>query len=402
MVLLVLGNAIVCANEMGNPSDPFAAIFGGMTSATHGTSYAGKVFDPLTTRGRSGSVLPTIREARLHQSSGADDAPEITHETVITPTPNGGMEYEAGPILSDPNCEGELCDDCDLETCPGVCSPLGSEWDLCGMDDQCVPLCLPRFQHLAIFAGVHGFKGPRDGGLSSNFGFQEGVQIGGRAPLLPWPYLAYQLGYQAAQSRLHGDMASYSETARRQHLATAGLFHRRQVGLQWGVVYDLMQDDLVEDLDFWQVRGEISLVGPRGGEIGFWTAVHTNDEGSIFGDQRLSTFEAVDQYVLFYRWHFFDCGEARLWGGMTDYNDGLFGGDFLLPIDDRWSLQGGFNYLIPEEDDIPDGLIQESWNLSINLVWHFGCDGCTSHSSPYRPLMNVVDNGTMFLDRITP
>ncbi|MBN1852254.1 MAG: hypothetical protein JW829_06000 [Pirellulales bacterium] len=422
IALFVVGNSAAFAEGTGHSRDPFSAIFGGVLPASTGTSYAGQVFNPLTSRGRAGSVMPAIREARLHRTSEIAYGPEManqdepgpTHETVITPIPDGSVEYESDPIFSGPDCDCdgglEPCDECGLDPCSDPCTGcfpgLGSEWDICGGADECIPLCLPRFQYLAIFAGVHGFKGPRDTGWGNNFGFQEGVQVGGRAPLLPWPHIGYQLGYQTTQSRLHGDLATLSETSRNQHLATAGIYHRRKVGLQWGVVYDLMRDDLVQDLDFSQIRAEMSLVGPRGGEIGVWTAIHTNDSGyeNIFGEQYRTTlnFRAVDQYVLFYRWHFFDCGEARLWGGMTDNNDGLFGGDFLLPIDDRWSLQGGFNYLIPEEDVLPDSAIRESWNIGINLVWHFGCNGCTSHSSPYRPLFNVVDNGTMLIDQIHP
>jgi len=131
------------------------------------------------------------------------------------------------------------------------------------------------------------------------------------------------------------------------------------------------------------------------------TAVHTsNDESYLFLDYYPFLCRVVDQYAIFYRWHFVDCGEARLWGGMTDREDGLFGGEFLLPIDDRWSIQGGFNYLIPQEDSLPNGPVQESWNISLNLVWHFGCNGCTSHHSPYRPLFHVVDNGSMMIDQL--
>ena len=44
----------------------------------------------------------------------------------------------------------------------------------CDDVDECIPLCLPRFRHLSLFAGVHAFKGPRDNGFANNFGFQQG------------------------------------------------------------------------------------------------------------------------------------------------------------------------------------------------------------------------------------
>ena len=414
ITVILLGDAAVLAQGRNARGDSFSAIMNGPLAGSDGTSYAGRVYNPLTTRGRAGSVMPVFREARLRQAGEVEYEPGTVHETIVTPAPDMGVEYESeyesGPVFSDPGCDCDggcdTCDECGLGGGCGTCDEcgcgLGREWDVCDEADECVPLCLPRFRHLSLFAGVHAFKGPRDNGFANNFGFQQGINVSGRAPFLRRSYIGYQLGYQATQSRLHGDLVTLSETTRRQHLVTAGLFHRRQVGLQWGVVYDLMRDDLVQDLDFSQIRAELSLIGPRGGEIGFWTAIHANDAGYLIDGQLQFTFQAADQYQLFYRWHFVECGEARLWAGMTNHNDGLFGGEFLLPIDDRWSFQGGFNYLIPEQDALPDSAIQESWNIGINLVWHFGCDGCSSHSSPFRPLFNVVDNGTMFIDQTSP
>ncbi len=310
--------------------------------------------------------------------------------------------------FSEPGCGvGGACD-CGEPTC-GICEPTCGVVDGCGScvgrpgpDYWCFPVCLPRFKELTFWGGVHGFRGPRDfsiapggqvGRSDSNFGFQEGVNIGGRAPLfgLFFPQISYQLGYQAVQSRLSGTTSSTDD--RSQQFVTAALFRRVSRGLQFGVAWDLMEDDLDINADFHQIRTEISLKSPLGREIGFWSATHVNDTeiGGI-------TYQSVDQYLLFYRWHFRNGGEGRLWGGGTDDNEGLFGGEFEVPLNDRWSLQSGFNYLITDQDEGPSGVSEESWNVGMNLVWHYGCTARQARNNPFRPLFNVANNGLMFID----
>ncbi len=270
-----------------------------------------------------------------------------------------------------------------------------------GPDYWCFPVCLPRFKDLSVWSGVQGFRGPRDFAQvgnnqrsDSNFGFHEGVNISGRAPFvgLLFPQLSYQLGYQAVQSRLHGTATSTDD--RSQQFVTAGLFRRVNTGIQYGVVWDLMEDDLDTDVTLQQIRGEISLKSPQGREVGFWFTSSTDDDTSLG-----VVYETVDQYAAFYRWNFGNGYESRLWGGATGDSEGLFGGDFYAPLSNRWSLQTGFNYLITDVADGLTGVSQESWNIGINLVWHLGNTAKRGSRSPYRPMFAVADNGWMFVDR---
>jgi len=154
----------------------------------------------------------------------------------------GGCSSEVGCGMADPSCgfEGPGCGlaepgcglgepSCGLEnTDCGSC--VGSP----GKDYWCFPVCLPRFKDLSVWGGVHGFRGPRDFSnqrSDSNFGFQEGINISGRAPLvsLLFPQLSYQLGYQGVQSRLSGTATSTEK--RNQHFVTGGLFRRVKTGL---------------------------------------------------------------------------------------------------------------------------------------------------------------------------
>jgi hypothetical protein len=259
-----------------------------------------------------------------------------------------------------------------------------------------VPLVLyvPPIQELTVFGGVQAFKGALDEGRDrGNFGFHGGVNAGGRMSWLPFQGLAYQIGYQATQSKLHGDDATNSADGHTQQFITAGLFHRKQVGLQYGVVYDVLRDERQVSADFGQVRGLISVVNPRGREIGFMFSTATNE--TAIGNR---VYDAVDQYLLFYRIHGPSGGEFRVFGGFDEDNMGILGGDLDIPLTCRMSLQTGFSYLIPEEDAQGIGAEEEAWNLGMNLVWHYGKRAKQSYRSIYRPLFNVADNGTMFID----
>ena len=118
-----------------------------------------------------------------------------------------------------------------------------------------------------FWGGVQGFRGPRDfvagaaptSRSDSNFGFHEGLNISGRAPIVGrlFPQLSYQLGFQAFQSRLSGTVDNGDD--RGQQFITAGLYRRVCSGVQFGLVYDYMNDDLDEDMSLSQIRYEVSL-----------------------------------------------------------------------------------------------------------------------------------------------
>jgi hypothetical protein len=300
--------------------------------------------------------------------------------------------------VCDPACG--VCDPaCGIaEPSCGVATDCGSSVGIPGPEYWCFPVCLPRLKDFSMWAGVQGFRGPRDfipnGRSDSNFGFHEGFNLSGRAPLVSmlFPELSYQFGYQAFQSRLAGTVDTAED--RGQQFITAGLYRRVNQGFQFGVVWDYMYDDLDEAMSLNQVRYEMSIKTPRSREIGFWGASSTNDS---FSDG--VNYSTVDQYALFYRWNFRDGYQGRLWGGASGDGEGLFGADFYAPLNDRWSVQTGFNYLIPDQADGPEGVSQESWNIGINLVWHIGRSARQGARSPFRPLFPVADNGWMFVDQ---
>jgi hypothetical protein len=71
----------------------------------------------------------------------------------------------------------------------------------------------------------------------------------------------------------------------------------------------------------------------------------------------------------------------------------------LLPVGDRFSVQTGFTYLIPNAKNGEEGASQEAWNISLGLVWHWDRQARKCFSNCYRPLFDVANNGTLIVDR---
>jgi hypothetical protein len=288
-------------------------------------------------------------------------------------------------------CEpGCGCSGCDDPAC-NDCLAVGP-----GDPESChsIRLRVPKWQELAVFAGVQGFKGPYDQDRdASNFGFHEGFNAGYK---IPYTYMGYQIGYQAAQSDLNGDEDLPSGHSHTQHFTTLGLYRRCQDGLQFGSAWDVLADRRHHARTFHQIRNELSWIDCGIHEIGVSATVGIMDHEDQ--DDEDITWEATDQYLLFYRIHGKTCGEGRIYGGWTDDSDGILGADMLLPVHDRWSVQTGFTYMIPDARDGVDGAQEEAWNINLALVWHWDCRARKSHDNPYRPLFNVANNGYMIID----
>lgn len=268
----------------------------------------------------------------------------------------------------------------------GVCQSLG------------VPLMLyvPPIREFTIDGGVHAFKNPLDAGRDrGNFGLNLGVNAGGQMTWLGLPNLGYQIGARTASSQLHGDSTLGTSSSHTQTFVTAGLFRRRAVGLQYGLVYDMLNDERQGTMDFGQIRGLISVTNPRGHELGFqFTSETTNSQFNGV------TYQPLDQYLFFYRMHGCQGGEFRVKAGFDSDSKGILGADFSVPLTDRWSLETGFTYVIPEEDVAGLGAQEEAWNVGMNMVWHYGCRAKKSYHSQFRPMFRVADNGSMIIDNL--
>jgi hypothetical protein len=321
--------------------------------------------------------------------------------------PYGEMSGSYGDGCSDPCGCGSACEPgCGCE--PGCSCEPGCTCDNCnnrdlfcigpGDDESChtVRLRWPKWQEVTVFAGAQGFKGPYDQERDSgNFGFNEGFNIGAK---VPYAELGYQFGMRNVHSQLNGDKDTGIDESHFQTFATAGLFHRSCEGLQFGVVWDALNDERYHSRQFHQLRSEISILN-CGHEFGFTGSFGTNDHRLEDENDEDIFFEASDQYLLFYRLHGCNGGEGRLFAGFNDDSDGIVGSDMLIPIGDRFSVQSGFTYLIPNERNGTAGATQEAWNIGMGLVWHWDRQARKSFDNCYRPFFNVADNGSLIVDQ---
>jgi len=347
----------------------------------------------------AGKVRRTSGYVPLHEHSerivgddhySADEVfEEVPGEIVVE-------ESDGGHPLYVPETEAEMFFDDDCDACGG-----------CG---NCVDCCLipcPPWGSLQAWVGTVGFTGPLNVGGTASFGFQEGINFGSRLPWGILPEIGWQVGVRFTQSDLSG--SNLTDTNRNQTFLTAGLFRRVDQGLQFGVAFDLLQENWYGQADLTQVRGELAWVYRARTEYGVWWAVGGRERAPVANvpsspgvDAALNAiWQPTDLYAGYIRRYFGTCdhGQARVFAGGSGAGDGLLGADAMLPMTDRWSFQAGFTYLIPEQSagNGPDaGYTQESWNLGVSLVW---IPGRPSSKNAFRPLMAVADNGSFLVNR---
>lgn len=247
-----------------------------------------------------------------------------------------------------------------------------------------------------IFVGAHAFKSAPDLAANSNFGFHEGFNAGG--PLGdPWG-IGWQFGFRAAHSDFSGMRVVdyYDPGNRNQFFLTTGLFRRQlECGLQWAVVFDYLHDNYYASADLQQLRTEMSWKFPCQHELGFWGAFMTGDDRYDYGRGTQRNFRDVeprDLYAFFYR-KSWDCGgEGRIYGGFTGQGDGLMGVDLLVPVGQSFGVEAGFCYLAPKHKNSPQGLQNESWALTISLIWYPVRGNACALADPFRPVLPVADN----------
>lgn len=323
-------------------------------------------------------------------------SPGVGTETAFAP-PGWAMGDEAGCgpagcatcALAGVGCEPEI-----VPGCGGGCSwGYGPGWH-------------PGWWLLrrsSLWAGVHGFKGPLDFGRNGNFGLHEGVDLG--VPLGGPFGVGVQVGFQALHSNFEGDqtLGALRTADRNQIFFTGGLFRRAVcAGFQWGVVVDVLHDSYYDVIDLTQLRTELAWVFPSGWELGYWGAYGTSNDNLILPNQQiLFQAEPTDQFLFYVRRYLPEGGEGRFWVGFSSAGDGLLGGELNVPLGRCWAIENRLGYLIarqgPNDPNHP-GQAEESWGLSMHLVWYPGRPARAQQFDPFRPLIPVADNATFMTD----
>ncbi len=343
-----------------------------------------------------------VRRAAHGEILSVDDRPTIAADSIIQ---SDGYGCDCGQCLGEPTCGWEA--GCGVEA--------GCDAAACGDDflSLCLPILRINWCNYEFFGGVSGFTGPANfAGVSVNdpdlrsgtgsFGFFEGLNSGRSLRPLGLD-LALQAGVRAAQSNLSA--AAFTDESRNQVFVTGGLFRRVDFGLQYGLVVDYLYDDWWFRNDLVQLRGELSWNDSCGHEFGYQFMAGVNDSSgqtSVFDIagaelNRIVGFEAVDQHRFFFRGQTAGGGEYQAFAGGTGSSDGLIGLTMTSAMRNRLALQGGAAYLIPSEGRRSGGFENESWNLSMGIVFRPG--GGSFGRGYSRPLFDVADNGTFMVDR---
>ena len=272
------------------------------------------------------------------------------------------------------------------------------------------------YRDFTASVGVTSFTNPTDLGINGNYGVNEylnwampfwnafgvGWQIGARG---------VQTNFQPATLTVNGQ--SWTKGSRDQVFVTTGFFTRafEGRGLQGGAVYDYLSDGWYTDVNVAQIRSELSYVWGYH-EIGYWGAHNVTEQLGIFTprSRNLVTGTTLDLYTGFYRLHFGDANEWRVWGGASGNGDGIVGSSMRAPMSRSFALEGTFTYLIPKQSE--RALVRDidanvtygpaAWNVSVNLVYYPAGRSRRSLASPYRPLFDVADNGSMIRSLILP
>ncbi len=154
------------------------------------------------------------------------------------------------------------------------------------------------------------------------------------------------------------------------------------------------------------MRGEVSYVWGYH-ELGFWGAFNAGKGLGITpgGVNQPFVNNTVHTYNAFYRVQFGDANEWKVWGGASHEGQGYVGSILRAPMTRSLALEGVFAYLMPGESKtvtaggagagVTSTFTPMAWNLGINLVYYPRGRSRRSLASPYRPLFDVADNGTM-------
>ena len=267
------------------------------------------------------------------------------------------------------------------------------------------------YRDFTASAGVTSFQNTTDLGLHGNYGVNEYANWA-----MPF-WNAFGIGWQLGVRGVQADFQSaalkdptgatiFDQESRNQVFVTTGFFTRafEGRGLQFGAVYDYLRDSWYDDVDVAQVRGEISYVWGYH-EFGFWGAASVADTNGVFssGSKANNYASTLDLYTGFYRLQFGDANELKIWGGASGQGDYLTGMLVRAPMSRSLALEGTFTYLIPGKtqtiDILPGGAVSQfspaAWNLGVNIVYYPAGRSRRSLASPYRPLFEVADNGSL-------
>ena len=258
------------------------------------------------------------------------------------------------------------------------------------------------FQNTQVSAGFDNMRSPLDLSDTGNTGADVAVNWGSPRPVFGG--LHAQAGVRGVFSDLNGNVANgfYTPDCRSQLFWTAGLYFRASQysadGLSMGIAYDSLKESYYRKYELNQLRAEVSYTLGGLTTFGFRGAFGLSTEWfELFQVPGQPVVEAkaevTDYYVGFLRRNFEQGGEATVFGGGTKSSGGIVGGSIEAPLTDSFSLKCSGAYVFAKERGGLTKREEETWNMSMGLVWRLG-GGARGMSTSPQPLFDVADNGT--------
>ncbi|HKI34000.1 MAG TPA: DUF6666 family protein [Gemmataceae bacterium] len=262
--------------------------------------------------------------------------------------------------------------------------------------------------NLSLFLGLTGSKGPEDLGINANFGFRTAVNWG----LPVWE--EYGLGVQ------FGSSLNYSRTAVRvlsmisdthdriENFSTAGVFQRSNLGVNWGVVYDFVDERYYSSFTLGQWRGQVGYDVTANDEVGLWGAWREHGANASVDDETFS-LRPILQGNIFWRHVWRNEITTRAWVGVAEehgrfifvapgeppvHHPVVFGADVFVPLTDYLSIFGEANFITPNDS----GTV----TATFGIAFYPGGGATRAARSRFAPLLPLANNPTFATDLRQP
>ncbi|MDR1269339.1 MAG: hypothetical protein LBK82_07425 [Planctomycetaceae bacterium] len=342
-------------------------------------------------------TMPIVPKTRTKKTPQPDESP-ILAPSIINNNNNNETLNDGEWIVDDSNIQN-------WSALTNTYGDVYNEYSPILENGYAGPMLLKPFgtgllDNVTVFAGATGFKGELDAG--GNFGFTEGMNWA--APVTPLHTVSGQVGFRAVQSNINGN-GNTNRNGRNQYFVTAGLFKRDlSFPIQGGAVLDWFQDDFYGKVHAQQIRYEISARTFSNTEYGLLGSFGISKKGNsyldnwknITGEPYTFAVQAQKYYLLFFRKHLASGGLVEFRCGLTDNGDTILAGLGEFPLNDRFSLNGGFSAMIPEEGHGHGGWQRENWEISVGITFYFRGGAMSKPANPYRPMFDVGGNGSFF------
>ena len=258
-------------------------------------------------------------------------------------------------------------------------------------------------RHISFTTSVDAFKGPMDlDNANGNFGYQFGVNAG--FPAVRCLGVGVQAGTSVVMSDLQGTSFTGS-SIRTQNFTTVGLNHRLRVGAQhfkWGFAFDWLHDEYYSSFSMGQWRIKAAYELTPFSEVGAWACIPNDGHRALLtdGETRVyNDFEPIAQGNFYYQRCLENGINTTVWLGLAgEPGEVVFGGDARVPISERFSLFGNFNYILPSASGIA-GQDEEMWNLSLGIEFTPVCGSNYCQSRRFGPFLPLANNGTFGIRR---